>query len=698
VFRTSARNIPSADAPGGAKIVVCDRDPDGDGTFGPGCRHIVVSRNDVNPLDPHLSGDGSLVSYEVPPPVIDAGTGWIELVSLSTGADGGLREPLPGDRTVVRAPAGLAVGTAEFRLGTLSGSSLATGGGHLAFVAHYHGGRDDDHALRSAVYDYAVETAALTRLDVDTDGTPLPGRTRVFDDTALSGDGRRYAFVDHLKPLSPVLRVYDRDPEGDGTLTGEGVPLPAEVASRTTSGDEAIGGQPAFSADGRYLAFTTPSPGVHNGVDDLRDSGGTCLGRQEGGGGPTASYCDIVVRDLAVDAARAAAGLPRLPAELASPSLAGACAAHTDGATCEGTGDSTDAALTGDGSAVAFASAAPDLVERDVTRDTDVFLRRFTPTLAADPVDLGTVPLGSTALADARVRHVGFGPLAVAEATVAGADPGDFAVFPGETCTAAVLHTTGTCVVSIRFAPAAVGPRSAVVRLTPVRGVPLDIPVTGTGTPPRAGGFSASPAGLAFGARGVLHLSDARSVRVTNTGDGPLAIGAVSLAGTTPADYRITADTCRNTVVAPGGTCRIDVRHRPLAVGERPAVLRIDHSGTLSHVVTLTGSGTAPTLTPSPTVVKAGEVLTVTGADFPPKSTVTVGFAGLPAGLTVRTTADGSFTRPFVVMAHIERGQRPLVGTVVPASAPGLTGPLTAPADVLVVNGALQPPDFIFRN
>ena len=70
----------------------------------------------------------------------------------------------------------------------------------------------------------------------------------------------------------------------------------------------------------------------------------------------------------------------------------------------------------------------------------------------------------------------------------------------------------------------------------------------------------------------------------------------------------------------------------------------------------------------------------------------------LLSSLTVKVAADGTFTRPFVVMAHIETGKRPLTGTVVPASAPGLAGPLVATTDLLVVRGALQPPDFIFRN
>ncbi|GAA0815835.1 hypothetical protein Sya03_30510 [Spirilliplanes yamanashiensis] len=767
-FWTDATNIP-ADAPRGRRIVVCDRDPDGDGTFGDGCAHTVVSGSDYDPVNPHISADGSLVSYEVPQGTIgllssapnaaaarkapnapaaaatpdpggnntpgpggsntpdpggsntpsptfspspspspsgpvdpeepvddtfgDYWTGWIELVSLSTDDAGRLRRPLPEDHTVVEAPGALTVDGRRYTVDHYADSTLAAGGGHVAFVARYEDADPERFATRSAVFDHEIGTESFVRLDVAADGTPLPGFAREAGQPALSGDGSRYAYVDRADRDAPVVRAYDRDADDDGVLTGDGVALPTEVASRTTAGRAALGGYPAFSADGRYLAFATPSLGTHNGVDTARDELDRCLSdRDSDRRVPSPSHCDVVVRDLVVDAARAEADLPRLPGELVSASLREECGA---GETCEGDGHSVMPVLTADGSAVAFASEATDLVAGDANKSADVFLRRFEPALAAEPVDLGTVPLGSSALADVPVRHTGFGPLAVAEIVVEGAHATDFAVFPAETCTAQVLHVTGQCVVSVRFQPTAVGPRTATVRLVPVRGAPLDIVVTGVGAPAPTGGFTALPAGLDFGARAVLHQSPVRPVTVTNTGDGPLTIGAVTLAGANPGDYRITADTCRNRVVAVDATCRIDVRHQPRGVGDRPAVLRVDHSATLSHTVPLTGAGSAPTLTPSPTVVKSGDVIRLNGANFPPGGTVRLGFRGLPADLTVKAAADGSFSTPFVVMAHVETGLRPMLAT---ATAAGLAAPLEAEAELLVTRGSLQPPDFIFRN
>jgi hypothetical protein len=217
------------------------------------------------------------------------------------------------------------------------------------------------------------------------------------------------------------------------------------------------GAQPAFSADGRYLAFTTPTPGMHNGTDNgvLESS---CLGP-----GDNQSYCDIVVRDVIVDHDRAAAGLPRLPAELASPS------AGCTGNPCEGTGDSGlplttggdgrshgAAVLSSDGAVVAYGSAAADLIAggADTNRHLDVFRRRFAPALAGDPQDFGQVPLGTEAIKDVPLTHVGAGPLSVTAVAVDGAD---FDVFPGEACTTVVLHATEKCTVSVRFKPTVLG-------------------------------------------------------------------------------------------------------------------------------------------------------------------------------------------------------------------------------------------------
>jgi hypothetical protein len=723
-FRTTATNI-GLHSGTTVKIVVCDRDGDNDGTFGELCDFTRVSADtEYSPTNPHLSAGAEMVSYDVPPvPVIgliapttvpDEDYGWISIANLRRDGDGKLQVPAADERRTIGAPVTHQVGDLEYALDTSSDSILAGGGTHLAFVARYW---LSDHQPIYVVYDYDIGGGQLTRMDVEADGRPIDG-SRPLTAPALSADGRRLAFVERQDLARTIVRLYDRDPDGDGTFyTEPGDPLRAEIGSRNTDGDDALGAAPAFSADGRYLAFVTPSGGMHNGVDDL-DKTGSCLGRPTT---PTVtlSWCDIVARDLVVDRQREEAGQERLAAELVTPSVLTACAAHTPDTTCEGTGDSglikgiravfdIDGApvLSADGSSVAYASAAPDLISEpsDTNGKVDVFQRRFRPTLTGEPQAFGQVPLGAEAIRDVPLTHSGAGPLSVTAITVEGTNPGDFDVFPGENCTTVVLHAGEKCTVSLRFRPTVLGARAATLHVSLSRGgTPLDLALTGVGVPAPVSGFAASPATLDFGARGVLRVSPTKTVTVTNPGTAPLQVLTVKLnvttASTFPVDYQITSDTCGGRSVPPGGSCRIVVRHRPKAVGPRPAFLRIGYVGTatLTHSVKLLGAGTPPTLAASPQVSPAGRVIQVTGANYPPGSTVTLDLVGMPGTVTAKAGADGGFEVPFVLMPNTYTGNHPLNGLVDPLSAPAVVGPLSATLDFLIVPGSPVPPDFDIR-
>lgn len=723
-FQTRADNIVSRGY--SARIVVCDRGAPGTGAITTECTFTEVSDASEEPSNPHLSAGGELVSYdvaadEVPSvavralPEPDPWVGWVSLVTLRRADNGTLLPPAADERVRIGAPPTRMVGDTQYRLTSQGDSVLATGGTHLAFVARYLP-VESRGEMFTLVHDYDVNAVDVTPFDVDAAGDPIGAPGRIFGQPALSGDGSRVAFVQRLDESRTTIRLLDRDGDADGTLWPlAGEQLLSGFASRTTAGADGLGAQPAFSADGRYLAFTTPSVGMHNGVDDA-DRPRSCLDTAKTPAAGT-SWCDIVVRDIVLDRQRDQAGLPRLPAELASPSLQTGCDAHTAGATCEGTGDSGlpggdpgrpvdgSAVLSADGSVIAFGSDAPDLIgdPADTNGKSDVFQRRFSPTLTGGPQDFGRVPLGSEAIRDVALAHAGAGPLRVSAVTVTGADAADFAVFPGESCTTVVLRATEQCTVSVRFRPGAFGPRTAVLRVEPARGGPVSVALTGIGVPAPASSFAATPARLDFGARGVLRVGPEQTVTVRNPGTAPLNVLTVQLgaptASTFPADYQVTADACGARQVPPGGTCQIRVRHRPKAVGDRPGVLRIGYVGTatLTHSVPLTGAGTPPTLTASPALSPARRVVQVSGANFPPASAVTLTLFGMPGNTVARADANGAFRVPFVLLPNTWTGNHPLTGTVQPASAPTVAGPLTATMDFLVVPGSPVPPDFDSR-
>jgi hypothetical protein len=188
------------------------------------------------------------------------------------------------------------------------------------------------------------------------------------------------------------------------------------------------------------------------------------------------SNCDVVVRDLVQDAQRAAAGLPRLPAELASPSqqptLPGTKPPVTCPTVCEGDADSTTPVVDANGSAVAYASLADNLLANgaDNNHVGDVFKRTFKPVPVVPSLNFGNVvvhtPVTGTVTVSYPDSGTGFGPLHITGVTIGGTNGADFTVFPIETCTGVTLLPGDTCTVSIQFTPGDVGGRTGTLTIT----------------------------------------------------------------------------------------------------------------------------------------------------------------------------------------------------------------------------------------
>jgi hypothetical protein len=674
-FQTQATNIPDGDDtleqnPGTVDIVICDRDPQGTGTLdGPaGYRYIHVGRVDTDDgvrlydnTEPTISADGTTVSWEQEP-VDGDGPTTVVWVVLRHDAAGGLLQPQDADyHDAIDATAA-----------DMFQPRLSADGRHIVFLAACPSCPPTDPDSSAEATNVDVEdlaTGRTSRVNVGSDGRPLPG---VPAEPAVSGDGRTVAFVETTLSGQPQVIAVDRDP------------VRVTVVSRATDGKDGEGDSPALSADGRYLAFTTNAANMANGVDTGR-----------GGEGGIVRNRQVVVRDLVVDAARESAHLPRLPAELASPSVDHTCGS-SQGTSCAGDDDSGGPALSADGAVVAFTSWADDLVSGDTNEAPDAFARRFLPTVTADPVTFGTAPLGTSSTDTAVVREVGFGPVHVTGVTVTGPDAGDFTVFPAETCSGGVLHETDTCLVSLRFAPHATGTRQASLVISQLDGTPsVNVPITG-GAGPAVVDFQATPDPLVFpGPQLALSSSGPGVVTVHDAGATPFTVSSVRvLAGPRlfAGDYTILGDGCTGATLPVGGVCQVVVFDTPHGAGDRPGALEFTDSGGVPHVVGLAGSGTTPTVRVSPAVVPAGRVTTVTGTGWPADHSVTLAVAPLPGHdrLTVVTAADGTFSAPLVIFAHTLVGDWPITGTASGTS-------LTATTSLLVVLGTYQPPDFTTR-
>ena len=81
------------------------------------------------------------------------------------------------------------------------------------------------------------------------------------------------------------------------------------------------------------------------------------------------------------------------------------------------------------------------------------------------------------------------------------------------------------------------------------------------------------PDAVGLGSATVGAALPTQSLTLRNDGIPPLAIGALGLQGTNPAEFRITADNCSSTTLPADGTCTITVGAAPAAAGARAADL-----------------------------------------------------------------------------------------------------------------------------
>ncbi|MGA2190660.1 MAG: choice-of-anchor D domain-containing protein, partial [Steroidobacteraceae bacterium] len=141
--------------------------------------------------------------------------------------------------------------------------------------------------------------------------------------------------------------------------------------------------------------------------------------------------------------------------------------------------------------------------------------------------------------------------------------------------------------------------------------------------------YTLSPTSLAFGSETTNAASQPMSVTLKNTGTVALPITSVTFSGANPLEFQQT-NTC-GTSVAVAGTCTISVLFKPTSIGSATAALSVNTGNdAATQSVALSGTGTGPTYTTSPTSVAFGNQLTNV-ASAPKSVTVTnTGTVALP--------------------------------------------------------------------
>ncbi|TMC29292.1 MAG: choice-of-anchor D domain-containing protein, partial [Chloroflexi bacterium] len=154
-----------------------------------------------------------------------------------------------------------------------------------------------------------------------------------------------------------------------------------------------------------------------------------------------------------------------------------------------------------------------------------------------------------------------------------------------------------------------------------------------------------TPASLAFASQVVGSTSTSQTSTLKNTGTASLTITSVGLTGANPGDFT-QANDCPASLAA-NATCTITVAFRPTATGSRSASVAItDNAVGSPHNVTLTGTGTASSVTLTPASLAFGS-LAIGSTSAPQTSTLqNTGTAPLTvSGIALTGTNPGDFTQ-----------------------------------------------------
>ena len=438
---------------------------------------------------------------------------------------------------------------------------------------------------------------------VTTVGTGLNCTILVTFSPTASGTRTGTLSITHNNTLTPITIALSG--------TGSGAATPAPIASITptslTLGSTAIGATSAaqnVTVGNTGTAALALSAITLSNTADFIIAGGTCAA---GGSVAAGASCTVSV------ALKPAAGT--------TGTRTGALSI-----THNATGSPGSVSLSGNATAAAAAAAS------------------LTSSLAFGSVNVGTASTAQTAT----LSNTGNATLTLGTLSTGSTE---FTVTGGTCAAGGSVAAAGSCTVIIGFTPSAAGARSANLVVThSAAGAQSSTALSGTGVGlnPVIG---VSPTTLSF-SQTISTTSAAQTITVSNSGNAPLAIGALTLSGTQAAEYQIaTGTTCTaGGSVAANASCVVKVAFTPTASGARSASLSITHNATGSaSSVTLNGTGTA---TPQPAISLNAATLSFASQTLGSASaaqTVTVSNSGAApltfTALTLTGTAASDFTQ-----------------------------------------------------
>ena len=251
------------------------------------------------------------------------------------------------------------------------------------------------------------------------------------------------------------------------------------------------------------------------------------------------------------------------------------------------------AQIIGDGTLTVGVTTAPEIAVEQPAN---------TGILSGGSKGFGSVALGSNSELTFTVRNSGTGDLSLSGSpmvAVSGTNSADFTVTADPT---SPVSAAGTTTFTVRFAPSALGERSANITIanndSDEGSYVINLTGTGTGAPEIAVEQPANTGIATGGSKGfgtvTLGSNTSLTFTIRNSGNVALSLSGippVAVSGTNSADFTVTADP--TTPVSAAGTTTFTVRFTPGAAGPRAAALTIanNDSDEGSYVINLTGTG-----------------------------------------------------------------------------------------------------------
>lgn len=192
---------------------------------------------------------------------------------------------------------------------------------------------------------------------------------------------------------------------------------------------------------------------------------------------------------------------------------------------------------------------------------------------------------------------------------------------------ASPLAVSASCTINVIFTPTAPGSRfGSLVISTNAPGSPSTAALNGSGI---QGAIALAPTSLTFAVLNTGSTSAGQVIAISNPGTATVTLSSVALSGANAADFGL-VNGCGATLTA-GASCNATITFSPSATGSRTASLTVTDSAPGSpHQAPLTGTGTAPVVSLTPSSIPFGNQIT--------------GSISSAQNLTLSNTGTGSLT------------------------------------------------------